>query len=144
MYVHEAIRLRLLADADVTAITENIYRGYLSQNVTYPAVAYRSPDNERVDATLDEFNALGLRRLEFTFFSTTNKANGGIDTADALDRAIRACLEGFVGTITDTDASPDESVDIQGIFHANTFDGYDDKTETSQVVSRYDVYAITN
>lgn len=144
MYVHEALQVRLLADADVTAITENISRGYLGQTPNYPAAVYRSPDEDRLDETLDEFNAIGLRRLEFTFFSTANKATGGIDAADELDRAIRACLEGFVGTITDADASPDESVDIQGIFHVGKFDFYDDKTETSQVVSRYDVYAITN
>lgn len=140
MYAHEAIRLRLRADAGVSAITTRIYKGVLTQSVTYPAVAYRGTDEE-AQRRLETFTSGGISRLELRFFSTTNLANGGADRAYALDRAIKASLEGFSGTITDTSVTPNESVSIQGIFHQRTFEAYDDKSQTYQVITDYEVWA---
>lgn len=139
MLVHEALRLRLLDDAGVTAITENIYLGVLSQGVEFPAVAYRQSDKS-TDPTLMEENRghPGTSEFRYRYYSTTD---GNPDEAVELDEAIRLCLEGFVGTITDTDASPDESVEILGIFHEGTFYGYDDETETHQMITEYRVVA---
>lgn len=139
MFIHEAIRLKLLADAGVSAITTRIYPGVLSQSVTYPAIAYRITGKDPV-LKLEERGRNGLARFSIRFFSTTDRAHGGYDTAKNLDDAIRLCLEGFRGSISNDD-SPIETVEIDGIFHSNTFDGYEDRTETFQVLTEYDVWA---
>lgn len=140
MLVHEALRLRLLDDAEVAAITEGIYLGVLSQGVDLPAVAYRQVD-KATDPTLMTENRghPGASEFRYRYFST---CNGNADEAVELDEAIRLCLEGFVGTITDTDSSPDEAVEILGIFHEGTYYGYDDETETHQMITEYRVFAL--
>lgn len=140
MYVHEALRLRLLDDAGVTAITEQIYLGVLSQGVEFPALAIRHSD-KTTEQTLNTENRghPGVSEFRYTFFSTCRDENP--DVAVNLDEAVRLCLEGFQGTITDTDSSPDESVEIQDIFHEGTFYGHDDETDTHQMVTSYRVIA---
>lgn len=140
MFPHEALRLRLLADAGVVAITESIYPGVLSQGVTLPAVAYRIVD-KTTEPRLESRGHPGVTELRIRFFSTCDVAEGGYDTAKDLDEAIRLCLEGFAGEVTDLTSSPVESLNIQGIFHLNTVDGYDDTTQTHQVITDYSVWA---
>lgn len=140
MFVHEALRLRLIADTDVAAISTRFYPGFLTQDVTYPAVAYRLVSKD-TPTRLDTRGHCGLAQFRLRFYSTTDKAHGGYDSAKNLDDAIRLCLQGFAGTITDATVSPVETLDIEGIFHDNTVDGYEDQTQTYQVISDYLVWA---
>lgn len=139
MLVQEAIRRYLLANVNLSAqVGTRIYPGFLSQGVTYPAIAYRRFDKNIVE-NLDEENGghAGLALFQFRFFSTTDKAHGGYDTANQVDELIRLAIQGFKGSVTYNA----ETVEIQGIFHRFTGDGYDDETETFQVISDYDVWA---
>lgn len=137
MNVQEALYLRMTADAGVSAIaTGGIWNGVLSQDALYPAIAYRRMDKE-TPLRLESRGHSGIAGHRFRFYSAAQQQ----DDATELDEALRLCLHGFSGTITNTDLSPDESLDIQGIFQTNTFDFYDDPTQTYQVISDYDVWA---
>ncbi len=141
MFAHEALRLRLIADTAVSAlISSRIFAGVLKQGVAYPAVAYRQIGADSVER-LEERGHSGLANFRYRFFSTTNLASGGYDTAKDVAEAIRLSLQGFSGTITDSSVSPIETINIEGIFHRFTLDGYDDSTQTYQVISDYDVWA---
>lgn len=139
MYAHEAIRLRLLANSEVTAITDRIYMGFLSQSVEYPAASYRFFDAETMKV-LEPFMTVHPFNQLFRFYSVSNLASGGADQAFALDLAILRSLDGFSGTITDATVSPVETVDIKGIFHQRTVNDYDDKSQTYTFITDYLVF----
>ncbi len=141
MFAHRALRLRLINDAAVsTLIGTRIFAGVLKQGVTYPAVAYRQIGADSIER-LEERGHSGLAQYRYRFFSTTTLANGGYDTAKDVAEAIRLCIQGFSGVITDSSVSPIETLNIQGVFHRFTLDGYDDSTQTYQVISDYEVWA---
>lgn len=137
MVAEDALRLKLLADADVIAITTRIYPMVLSQDAVYPAIAYRL-DNQDELLKLDSEGHTDLVAHRFLFFSTTDQAHGGYDTARDLASAIRSCLGGFVGSVTNSAATA--TYNINGIFHIFTRGGYEDKTQTYQFISEYQVW----
>lgn len=143
MLINEAIRRHLIANAALVAVVgQRIYPNKLSQGVTYPAIAYRRAGKTTVEH-LEEDNGghAGLAQFRIRFFSTTTQANGGSDTAFEVDELLRLAMQGFRGTVTDLTASPVETLEINTILHQTTFDGYDDETQTYQVISDYDVWA---
>lgn len=141
MFCHEALYLHLTADAALVAeIDTRIFPGFLAQKTLYPAVAYREVGRTPLER-MEERGHAGMSQYRFRFFSTTNMANGGYDTAKQVDELIRLALHGFKGEVTDLTSSPVETFYIDGIFHRGTVDGYHDETETYQVISDYDVWA---
>ncbi len=121
--------------------TGGVWAGVLKQTTNYPAVAYRKVSHE-TQPRLNERGHSGLAMSRFRFFSTANLASGfGYDLATQLDEAIRLCLHGFKGTVTDDSISPPATLEVFGIFQASSFDFYDDPTQTYQVISDYDVWA---
>jgi hypothetical protein len=146
MLIHTALRIRLLADAAVAAlIDDRLYGVVAAQSTLYPATAYRLLQKEPV-RSLNKRGHSGLCRYRFRFVTACDKASGGADggysTAKAVDEAIRLSLEGFQGTITNTNVSPAESVIVNSIFHRKSEDGYEDKSQTYHVITDYDVWAV--
>lgn len=141
MLVQEALYIHLTADAAVSAACPGgIHAGILTQTVTYPAAAYRKVSREQVGRIEDRGHS-GLALQRFRFFSTCNLAEGGYDACKALDEAIRLSLQGYRGTVTDTSVSPNQTLELFGIFQQSSFDMYDDPTQTFQVITDYDVWA---
>lgn len=139
MLVDQAVRKLLATDAGVIAIASTrIYGGILSQDATQPSVTYRvvSRDHEE-----DLDGPSGLRTSRFRIYSTARKKVGDYTVAKQLDEAVRLALHGFSGTVTDLTVSPPETIEIQRVFAASSFDFYDDKTETHQIISDYLVTA---
>lgn len=141
MFVEDALKIILSADADVTALVGNrIYSGFLPPNVTYPAVAFRKPDETRdpqlSSPTTDPPDA------EIVFFSVCKEPVSGVSArrmASTIDKAIRQVLHGYADVVIDESASPQGMMDIQGIFFSRGSDGYDDRTQTHQYGSVYRV-----
>ena len=140
MLVHEALRLVLLADADVIAITTRIYPSVLPQDCEFPALVYDRQGKETIER-MDSRGHAGLAAFIIRFWSISSLDEGGADTVYALDEAVRLCLQGYSGSVADPDSSPEESVYINGIFYRETRQGYDDKTRTYQCITDYEVWA---
>lgn len=141
MLIEEALYSLLAADAGVVAIAEDrIVPGFLEQSTQDPAIAFRllSRDNEELTLDWDERAHDQLSFSRFRFFSVT-KGRGQYSTAKRLDDALRLALHGFAGDVTD--GSPPETLTIHGIFSENSFDAYDDETETNQVIRDFGVWA---
>lgn len=135
MQVHEALRLRLIADATVAALIEaRIYPAKAPQSAAKPTIFYKVLNTE------DEETHSGVADIARTSirFSASSQS---YDEAKELSEAIRLCLQDFSGTVTDTDASPDETLEINGIFRTNTDEFYHDPTQTHHVLSDFDVWA---
>ena len=139
LLVEEAISSVLRGNAPLVAlVAARIYPGVLPQTVTYPAIAYRLVDRESI-THLAGRSATGLARSGFRFFSTAKGMNAYSD-AKRLDEALRLCLAGFHGTVSNG-ASPANTLDIQIILPGRKDEFYDDPTQTWQVRADYDVWA---
>lgn len=140
MFVHEALKLRLIADPGVLAlVSERIYPATTPQKTLQPTVYYRTL-NEDSDFIFDSpgYSGLGLYQIRY---SAAANGLGSFSTAQEVRQAIRQCLEGFQGLITDTESSPDETLDIKGIFLAGTDEFYHDPTQTHHAMVDFQVWA---
>jgi hypothetical protein len=139
--VEQALQKLLRTDAGVSALGARIYPNQLPQTpISYPAAAVRLVSREHMGRRLERRGASGLARSRYRIFSTA-EGTGGYAQAKRLDEAIRLCLDGFAGTVTDETVSPQETVEIQGIEVLTSLDFYDDKTATHQVATDFDVWA---
>lgn len=141
MLVHEALRLQLIADAGVLAlVSSRIFPAVTPQTVTQPTVYYRTL-NEDSDFILETPGYSGLGVFQIRYSAAAPLSAGGYDTAQEVRQAIRQCLEGFQGLITDTESSPDETLDIKGVFLAGTDEFYHDPTQTHHAMVDFQVWA---
>lgn len=139
LLVEEALSIVLRGNAGLVAlVSTRITPGVLTQTSLYPALVYRLVDREHF-THLEGRTATGLARSTFRFFSTGKGANAYSD-AKRVNEALRLCLFGFRGTVSNT-ASPVVTLDIQNIEPGRTDEFYDDPTQTWQVRSDYDVWA---
>jgi hypothetical protein len=139
LLLEAALRTLLGDDNGVSNIVgSRIFPGVLPQTVQYPAMAYRLVSREH-ERRLEPRGSSGLARSRFRFFSTAKGATAYAD-AKRLDEALRLCLDGYHGVVSD-DQSPASTLRIHGAFAQTTFDQYDDKTQTHQVLTDYDVWA---
>ena len=136
MLVEQAIAQLLNDSTGVQALADDrIFSPIIKPGMnTYPAVAVRT-SSRRHEEVLD-----GPAGLRTTTFQTYSVSKHDFSAAKLLDEAIRQTLHGYRGTVT-SDDSPSESINIQGIFAGSSFDGYDETTQTYQVVSLYEVTA---
>lgn len=147
MFVEDALKKILSDSADVSALVDNrIIPGTLEQVTVYPAVAYRKFDEDR-EPTLDSPRT-GPPVAQFVFFAVVKKGNYTYNgqtvsarrLASQVEKAIRARLQGFKDVVIVDALSPPEMMDVQGIFFVRSADTYDDRTETYQYASVYDVH----
>lgn len=139
LLIEEALQITLRGNAGLTALVgTRIVQGVLLQTTTFPAIAYRLVDRESF-THLGGRTSTGLARSTFRFFSTGKGASAYSD-AKRVNEALRLCLFGFRGTVSNT-ASPVVTLDIQNIEPGRTDEFYDDPTQTWQVRSDYDVWA---
>jgi Protein of unknown function (DUF3168) len=137
MNAEQAIVRLLVTDAGVSAIVAGrVYPGLLPESTTYPAVAYEVV-SETPNVALDGVNPTRAKR--FRFWSATHGVNS-YGAAKALDAALRDCLEGFAGIVSDG-LSPESTLEIQGVFPLSTYDLYESETETRMVISDFSVVA---
>lgn len=141
MQVEQAIFKILRSDAAVAALCgTRIHPGVLPQSVIFPAIAFRTVFFE--DQTRLEYpgsSGFGTWRIR-TF--AVMRGEDGYDVAKRLDKQIRLAMQGFRGTVVDDTVSPQEFLVIQCVFTNTTFDlPYDDKTQTHQIASDFDVTA---
>lgn len=114
-HLNEAIYSRLAGYSGLTALVgTKICAMRLTEGVTGQAVAF-----EKIDVIVDHAfnttaNLLGVR-YRFHCYGTTSAE------AIAVAEQLRACLDGFIGTIL--------SVRIWGILFLDNFDGYDPDAE---------------
>jgi len=149
MLVAQAIFKILSTNAALIAIVDDrIYPGKLPQDVgghyAYPAIVFRRIERSSLPILNngepgESRGSSGLQQNRWRFFSIGLEPT--YSKQSILDDAIRLCLEGFQGTVTDETVSPVESIEIQGIFPLTSVDFNDDKTATFQVISDYDVWA---
>lgn len=135
MLIEQAIYKILKADTGVTdQVVGRIFSGVAPQALTtYPVVVYRPNGNRRIVALLDGGCTLVQQRIEIL--------SGGRTFAEAAltDAAVGDALHEFHDTVVNLDASPQESIDVQGIFmdlpaHEYVFD---DKTQLHQFVTDF-------
>lgn len=136
MDVEAALKILLSEDAGVSALVGNrIFVGVPKQTVTYPAIVLRTRA-EVDDYTLEaDFTSHAVIRIWSDDTGQPNYAN-----AKAVDRAVRACLRGFSGTVFDS-ASPPTSLEIQVILRLQCVYQYVDETQTHEWVSDYEIHA---
>jgi hypothetical protein len=132
----------------IALVGDRIYPGKLPQDVgggyTYPAIVFRRVERSSLPILNpgepgESRGSSGLQENRWRFFSIGLEPTYSVQAR--LDEAIRLCLEGFQGVVTDETISPVESIEIQGIFPLTSVDFNDDKTATFQVISDYDVWA---
>lgn len=140
MQVEQAIFNLLKSNAAVAAfVGARIYPVVMPQNIAaFPALVYRVvtfEDEEILESPGQSTFATWRIRV-----ISVGKGEDSYPQVKRLDRAVRTALQGFVGTVTD-DISH-ESIVIQCIFTDTIFDlAYDDKTETQQTATDFDVTA---
>lgn len=142
MFIEEALKQILSDSASVSALVgTRIIPGVVEQTTVWPAVAYRRVDEER-EPTLDS-PATTAPVARFVFFSVVKRGTyNGVSArrlASLVDKAIRQRLLGFSGDVVVDALSPPESMEVQGIFFVHAADTYDDKTESYQYATVYDV-----
>lgn len=126
--VEEAIFVLLSTDAGVTGmIGQRIYAPVLPQTAIYPAFSFRCEEEETITA-LD--GSLGLCKSLIRVFCAS-KASAA--DARALARLVKLALVDYSGTVDDGQSPPDTLV-IQNIEAVGRFSGFDDRTQTRQVI----------
>ncbi len=140
-FIEDALKQILSEDPDVVALVgTRITPGTLSQNATYPAIAFRNVGVER-EPVLDS-KTTGPAASRFIFFSCAKLPDGDYSArrvASLVDKAVRHALQGYKDVVIITALSPAEMVDVQGIFFAEASDLYDDRSQTYQYASVFDV-----
>lgn len=129
-------------DADVSAlVSSRIFEFPMSQsNTTWPVIVYRSPDTVPEGQTIDSPQS-GPPDTEVVVFSVSKGVIGGLSprqVSSRVDKAVRAALHGYKDVVV-IDSSPQEMIDIQGIFFTRGADGHDDASQTYQYLSVFSV-----
>lgn len=140
--IDDALRQTLLENAGVSAwVGSRIHSPFLPQSGPYPAIAFRTPDEER-EPTLD-VGITGPPMTRFVFFSAVKEPSAGLaakEIARRIDEAIRHALLPLRGDVAVTASSPPETVAIQGVFFVTRAQQFDDRTQTHEYASVYDVH----
>lgn len=111
MTIEDAIYQLLKNDAGVTAfVSGKIFCNHIDQGVSYPAIMYKPDGAMQYVDTLE--GGVTLARQRILVFSGAYKAA----TAIAIDNAVIKKLFEFSGNVLMPGTSPEESIDIQGIF----------------------------
>jgi hypothetical protein len=140
--IEQALYKLLKTDAAVSGfVAGRIFAGVMPQQVeTYPAIAYRAPAaGGRGAGSRETFHTLPsgctLVRQRLQVFSAA-KTYG---EAALLDEAVYTLLDEFRGTVIRDGSSPEESIDIQGVFLGDPAHAYvfEDKTQLHQFVSEF-------
>ncbi len=148
MQVAQALYKLISTAPGVLAVTsvDNVYPGKLPQDVRDKAIVLRrKPMGERIhrlnpDESTQATGGSGLQKSFWYVFSVGLEPL--YDTQAKMDKAVERAIDGFQGVVVNATVSPIEQIEIQGIFHTGiTDDFYDDKTQTFQVVSVYEVWA---
>lgn len=125
MSVETELRARLIADATVNGLVgTRIYPEVLPQNPTLPAITYQDISMTSVQNLAGAAGML-MRRVQIDSFAATRV--GVVALADA----IRASLDGYIGTLTTTKVV---------IRHALERSEYDDETESYRQIQDYTVH----
>lgn len=135
--IEQAIYALLKASSGVTDIVAGkIFSGVAKQTAVAPYVVYRTPPEgaRRITRTID--GDCTLVRDGVLIFSV-GRTYG---EAAELDAAIEDALDEYAGTVTNTDASPEESIDIQQIRLDSPAHGhqYVDDTKLHEFLSKYE------
>lgn len=142
MLVEQALQQILSDDAGVSALVNGrIYAGTLPQSVDYPAIAYRLVSSSREPLLASRSTSPPNSR--YVFFSASKGVVAGVGAKKMsllVDKAVRLALQGYKDVVILTASSPEEMVDIQGIFFQDASDTYDDPTQTHQSASTFDVH----
>lgn len=139
MDVEKALFRILCGSAGVSALVgDRIYPGVLAQKVVYPAIAYRLVRRE-ILPVMEDPGASTLVSSRLRIFSTAHGSDR-YGQAKEIDRAVYAALQGYRGIVTDG-LSPADEIEIQRAFLATTFDGYEDSTQTHQVISDFTIWS---
>lgn len=138
MYVKEGFRQLLVETAEIAALVDGrVYAPVLPQTVIYPALAYRQVGGTE-DLDLD--GSIGFLALQFRVFAAATKASGDYTMASQVGEAVRRSLNGYRGFVLGDD-SPPTGIRFQLITALSTFDVYDDRTQTHQVITDFTVRA---
>lgn len=144
MQIEEAIYKLLKTSGTVTdLVVGRIFAGVIPQeNHTWPALCYRAPADtgrgREVIRVLEGGCTLVRQRIQIFSAGRTYGA------ASTLDQAVSSVLDEFRGTVVKDATSPEESIDIQGIFLAPRGNGlahayqYVDKTKLHEFISEFD------
>lgn len=140
MDIRQALRTILLQDAAVVALVDDrIFGGKLPLRVTEPAIVYRLEETDDIKI----LNEPGVSNLTKSVFRFGTVARGdeveAYDLSIEIDLALRACLQGFHGLVSDGE-SPETSIQIIGCWRQDAKDFYDDLTETYWTRSDWEIH----
>lgn len=122
MSVETELRTRLLADSTVSGlIVARMYPQHLPQNPSYPAITYQRITGSRTQ-DLSGAGSRGRITLQLNCWANDPLA------AQALADAVRADIDGFIGTLTTLKVS---------IRMTNEFPGFEETTERFEVIQEY-------
>lgn len=118
--INEAIRTVLLADAAVSAAVDGkrIYPLMMQQGVRQPSVVYQRISG-RFDTTFD--GPVVLRETTFQFDAWATDP----DAAASLITKVEKALAGYSGAVSIGSDSPQQVVNIRGVFLRRERNGYD-------------------
>jgi hypothetical protein len=137
MQIEEAVYQILKTDARVRALVGGrIFSGKFPQTLTYPAICYRAPvDNRRRHVrALDGSLALITDWIDVL---SASKLNYG--EAARLDEVMALALQDYRGTVTDP-LDGTKHIDIQRIVPSELAHNFinDERTEVKQFITRFD------
>jgi hypothetical protein len=140
MDIRLALRRILIADVGLTALVGNrIFGGKLPQRITDPAIVMRLHESDDIMI----LNSPGVSNLTKSTFRFGCVVRG--DEFDAYDKAADIDIEltrvliGFTGRVSDGN-SPEETLQIAGIWNVHRTDFYDDPTESYWVRSDWEIH----
>jgi len=138
--IKQAVYKVLSTNSGITALASGgVFGGKLPQRITAPAIVFRLEDTEDMPI-LNSPGVSNLTKSTFRFGCVARgDGNGAYDIASELDAALRACLQGLSGTISD-DLSPESTIGIAGAWRIHASDFYDDPTETYWVRSDWEIH----
>lgn len=144
MVIEDALKKILSDSAEVRSLVgTRVHNGVLPQKLAttdYPCIVFRKVDEDR-EPTLGSAST-EPPNAEFVFFAVTRGVfadKSAQRMASTVDKTLRGAIHGYKDVVIVDTLSPPEMMDVQGIFFRRAAHTYDDKTETHQYASVYDV-----
>lgn len=129
MTIETLLRARLVADNTVSGlVSTRIYPVILPQKPTLPAITFSKVSGVRMH-NLSGTAGRAVARISFNCWATTYLG------AQAVAAAVRASLDGFAGTLSDS-GSPAETIRTN-ILLDNEIDFYEDETGVYRILQDY-------
>ncbi len=130
------LRAFLLADNDISSAVgdERVFPLKMPQGETGASIVYTRISGQG-DYHMGGPSGLARPRFQIDCWAPT------IDAAVVLGNLVKARIDGYRGPMPYGDASPQASIDVQGVFMDNEFEGYDDAAKLYRASRDYLIWS---